>query len=440
MIKEIIMPKNGMDMFEGVLVKWLKNEGDPVEYEEPIFMVETDKITMESESPAKGVLLKKLYEDGTTLPVFTVIGYIGDPGDKIPDNTETAIEKDEKNEKQEINKSDIIKNDAAVSSQGGKIPATPYARELAKEYNIDLGIVTPSGKHGEVRGDDVKKAVSSSTPLARAVISAEGKAVLEFTGSGTGGKILKNDVLQQPEKTKKVPEITHDSHDEVVNIPLSGMRKVIAKRMISSSNNVPAVTQCVRADVTEMLALREKINDGVEKQDKISVNDLIVAAVGKALANNERFRMTFNEDHFELHSAIDIGVAVSIDGGLIVPVVRDVNKKNISLISREIKDLAKRARNNMLSADECGNARISVTNLGMYGVYSFTPIINEPEAAIVGVCAVEDVPAVENGVLVNRKKIMLCITFDHRILNGSEVCEFANEVKFYLENPCKLLI
>ncbi len=440
MITEIIMPKNGMDMLEGVLVRWLKNEGDVVEYEEPIFVVETDKITMESEAPAKGILLKKLYEEGTTVPVFTVLGYIGEPGDVIPETTQEAVEEKIENTESVADNAPIKaeSTEKKATSNDGVVLATPYAKTLANEYNIEISTVKPSGKWGEVKAADVQSVVKNTTPLARAIAAGGNIDVSMTSGSGFAGKVVKEDVIRKDVSEKVV--VAESEADTVENIPMSSMRKVIAKRMTSSCNNVPTVTQNVRVDVTELLALREKLNENREKTERITLNDFIVKAVGESLKTFERFRMTYNEDHFELHSAIDIGVAVSIDGGLVVPVVRNVDKLSLGQVSKEVKRLAKNAKNNCLQPAEMGNARISITNLGMYGLYSFNPIINEPEAAIVGVCSTEDVPAIENGALVSRKKFMLCVTYDHRVLNGAEVCEFENNVKKLLENPYSLIL
>lgn len=432
MITDIIMPKNGMDMTEGVLVKWLKNEGDEVEYEEPLFVVETDKITMESESPAKGILLKKLYDENTTLPVFTVLGYIGEKGDKIPEGSNIEIKapsievKEEVKEEKEEEKSGV-----APKIENGVVLATPHAKTYARENNVDLKLCKATGKYGEVTFEDVERVIKGTTPLARAIASDLNKDLSSTTGTGFDGKITKDDLV----KVEKV----EDEKDVTTIIPMTGMRKVIAKRMLSSTTNIPPVTQNMRIDVTKLYSLREDINVGREKPERITINDFIVKAVAEALKVHDRFRMTFDGDHFTLHSAIDIGVAVSVDEGLLVPTVRNAASKSLGQISKDVKELAKKARGNTLKPDEMGNARITISNLGMYGVFSFTPIVNEPEAAIVGVCATEEVPVLENGILVNKKKMMISVTYDHRILNGSEVAEFQKTIKELLENPVKLL-
>lgn len=218
------------------------------------------------------------------------------------------------------------------------------------------------------------------------------------------------------------------------------MRKVIAQRMSASHTEIPNVTQNIKVDVTELLALRAKINQGKEKPDKVSVNDLIIKAVGKAAAEFERFRMTLEGNEYVVHNQINVGMAVGIDDGLVVPVIKDVDKKSLVEVSKKAKELAKKAREGKLMPDEMGDGRITISNIGMYGTHSFTPIINQPEASIVGVCGTEDELALVDGEVVVRKKMMICVTFDHRILNGTEVCEFESYLKNLLENPVSILI
>lgn len=427
MITEVIMPKNGMDMTEGVLVRWLKNEGEKVEYEEPLFVVETDKITMESESPASGILLKKLYPDGTTAPVFTVLGYIGEAGDNIPEkNAEVAFipQNTQKSEPQPERQ----------QAHGEKVKASPKARMLAKERGVELNAVSPSGADGEITERDVKDSLASATPLARAMIADTGERP---AGSGFNGKIQKRDFAHISAPAETPADI---DADDVAYIELDPMRRTIARRMEESCRSIPSVTQDVCVDVTELLALREKINAGRDKNERITINDLVLKAVALALVQNERFRMTYDGQHYVLHSAIDVGMAVGIDGGLVVPVIRHANRLSLSALSAQAKRLTAKAKENSLLPGDMGDARISVTNLGMYGVHSFTPVINPPEASIVGVSSVEDKLVLDGDKIAVRKVMMLSVTFDHRIVNGTEVCKFSNDVKRFLENPYSMLI
>ena len=440
MATELCMPKNGMDMEEGTIVKWLKNVGDKIEKDEPFMEIETDKITMETESPVSGVLLAKLYEDGAVVPVLTAVGYIGEPGEKVPESS-AAAPAEEKKEEAPAAAPVQTAAPAKVLSGGNGIPATPYAKKIASDNGIDLAEVTPSGRHGEIRAIDVENAIDAqpkATPLARAMAADMGIDLKNVAGSGYRGKILSTDLT--PEERANVEAAVKEIEEVLERRKLSGMRKVIAQRMSSSHTEIPNVTQNIKVDVTELLALRAKINQGKEKPDKVSVNDIIIKAVGKATAEFERFRMTLEGNEYVVHNQINVGMAVGIDDGLVVPVIKDVDKKSLVEVSKKAKELAKKAREGKLMPDEMGDGRITISNIGMYGTHSFTPIINQPEASIVGVCGTEDELALVDGEVVVRKKMMICVTFDHRILNGTEVCEFESYLKNLLENPISILI
>ena len=389
MITEVYMPKNGMDMTEGVLVRWLKQEGERVEAGEPIMEIETDKISMEAEAPASGILLKQLFGEDEIIPVLTTVGYIGEEGDAIPDGTAPVQAAAPAAEEVPAAAAPV----QPLAPVTGSVAATPYAKFLAVNNGVDLASVQPSGAMGEVKARDVEAATARQTAPADAVA-----------------------------------------------VPMSSMRKVIAQRMVSSHTEIPTVTACVKVDMTKLLALREQINAGKDKADRISINDFIVKATGKALLANERFRMTIQGDCFYIHNNIDVGVAVGMEDGLLVPVVRNVDSKTLSQISAEVKTLAASAREGKLKPQDMGNACISISNMGMFGTYYFTPIINQPEASILGVCAIEDELALVNGEVTVKKVSLLATTFDHRILNGTEAAKFQADLKALLENPLDILL
>ena len=330
---------------------------------------------------------------------------------------------------------------AGLKIPGGGIAATPYAKRLAFERGLDLAQIAPSGRHGEIVAADVlnaESAVPKSSMLARRIAEDKGIDLKTIKGTGFGGKIMKRDLENLP--SQEVDQILQEIDALIERRKMSSMRKVIAKRMYESHAQIPNVTQNIKVDVTDLMSLRAQINDGVEKADKVSLNDLMIKAVGMAIAKFERFRMSVDGDSFVLHNAINVAVAVGMEDGLLVPVVRDVDKKNIFEISKEAKSLAKKAREKKLLPAELADGRITISNLGMYGTHSFTPIINQPEASIVGVCGVEDELALVNGVVAVRKKMMICITYDHRVLNGTEVAEFEAYLKNLLEHPAKIIL
>ena len=441
MATELTMPKNDMDMEEGTIVKWLKNVGDKVEKGEMFMEIETDKTSMEIESPATGVLLAQFYQGGDVVPVNTVMGYVGEAGEAVPEQgAKAAAEEAPKEEKKEAPAAE--KAPAKVLSDASGIPATPYAKKLAKDNGIDLKEVVPTGRHGEIRAIDVFTAIEASpvaTPLAKAMAADLGVDLSTIQGSGYRGKILSDDIkaafaqAQTAAEEENVAGAMKEIAEVLERRKLSSMRKAIMKNMNSSHTEIPSVTQNIKVDVTELLALRAKINEGKEKAEKVSVNDLIIKAVGKATAKFERFRMTLEGNEY-------VGMAVGITDGLVVPVIKDVDKKTLLQVSKDAKELAKKARDGKLKSSEMGDGRITISNIGMYGTHSFTPIINQPEASIVGVCGTEDELALVDGQVVVRKKMMICVTFDHRILNGTEVCEFESYLKELIENPVTILI
>lgn len=445
MISEVYMPKNGMDMTEGTLVRWLKNIGESVEKDEPIMEIETDKVTMEAESPVSGVLLKKLYEDGAVVPVLTVLGYIGEAGDKV-DSLEGSVTV-EKNSAE-------MDTTAAPKNEQGKPPlthlynkavaATPYAKNLAKKYEIDLNDVPMDEIHSYLRGIDVEKAAYQQvkvTPVAKIAAEKLNVDLSGVKGSGYHGKIMKDDVLNAAmQKTAEKEAVSRGERTADSGMAMNAMRKTISRRMLASHIEIPPVTTCVKVDVTELLKMREKINEGREKAEKVSVNDLVVMATCKALKKNVRFRMSIVNDYYVMHDEINIGIAVGLDDGLVVPILHDVDKKTISQIAKETKELAKKARSGELRASDMGNGCITISNLGMFGTYCFTPIINQPEASIIGVCSIEDELALENGQVTVRKKTILCTTYDHRVINGVEASKFQADLKAFLENPVQIIV
>ena len=428
MITKMYMPKNGMDMTEGTIVKWLKEEGERVSQDEPIMEIETDKIVMEAEAPGSGLLLKKLYQEGDTVPVLTVIGYIGEEGDALP--TEEGGSGPAAAAPAEESAAP-----AAEAPAAEKIAATPHARQLAAENGIPLRCVSPSGSEGQILASDVR-AAAHSTGVARAVAVLEDRKLNTIAGTGEGGRITKADVEAAAAPAEK--PAAHKVEVRREKRPLSPMRRVIAKRMLESHTDIPTVTQNTPVDVTRLMKLRKDFND--ERESRVSVNDFVLRAVAMATAEFERMRMTFCGNEYELIDEVNVGVAVSTQDGLLVPVVRSADQLTLSEISKEAKRLAVSARENKLRREELGDARITVTNLGMFGVHSFTPIINEPECAILGVCAAEDYLALNaQGQVEQRKRMMLSLTYDHRILNGTEAAEFSNRVKYLLEHPYTLL-
>lgn len=434
MATAIFMPKAGMAMEEGTLIRWLKNVGDHVEMNEPVMEIETDKIAMEAEAPATGTLLATLAEPGAVVPVLQTIGWIGTPGEKLPESDSAVTFTASAADAPATNAPDAPAP-AAVSGNG--VAATPYARTLAKEKGVDIASIPPTGKRGEVVGADVENFAASAavkaTPLAAAIAKDQGIELSGLSGTGFAGKVTKADVLAA---AAPAPVEAAETRAK-----LSGMRRVIAERMMKSYLEIPTATQSTDMDVTELMALREKINAKREKQDRITVNDFVLKAVALASMEFPAFRSYLGGDELVTVGAVHLGVAVSTDNGLLVPVIKNAQLLPLSALSAVAKDLAARARSNKLSPDECVGSTVTISNLGMFGVTNFTPIINQPNSAILGVCAIRDELALDDNGAVTVKKVMpLCVTLDHRIMDGALAAKFALRVKALLEQPLDMLI
>ncbi len=414
---EIIMPKAGMDMQEGTLIRWLKEVGDKVELNEPIMEIETDKITMESESPGSGVLLAKTATDGDVIPVLEVIGYIGEEGEQIPDK-KAAVQKDEPTIIEPVQQTSTDTSTNTQVLQNGKdIAATPYAKKLSFEMGINLSDVTPSGKFGEIKAADV----ISATPLATKVAADLNVDLSGVTGSGHGGKILKDDVLALADNTTQN------------RVKMSSMRKVISERLTKSHQEIPVVTQHMKVNVTELLLLRAKLNENSE--EKISLNDFILKAVARAVSEFSETRTCIQGNELIVKSEVNLGFAVGVEDGLLVPVIKNADLLSLSNLSKTAKDLATAARTGNLRQENMTGGTFTVSNLGMFNVYAFTPIINPPESGILGVCSVEDELALINDKIVVNKIMMISFTYDHRIMDGVVAAKFQQRIKGLLENP-----
>lgn len=430
MAYKVIMPKAGMAMETGKIVRWLKAEGDPIETGEPLLEIETDKVNMEVESMNTGVLLKILAHEGEDIPVVQTIGYIGEKGEEMPREGETVVKQMLEETKMEKTQTEKV----ALVSNGTKIPATPAARRIAMEKGIDLKEIKPTGSFGQIKATDVRKPGVKSTPLARAIAQDKGIDMQNLAGSGYNGKVTKADVLSM---TQTAP-IQASDQDEL--IPHSAMRKVVAKRLLQSHLEIPPVTQSCIADVTELTAMRKKINAELD-DTKISFNDLIIMAVVKTLKEQPNINASFTQDGLILKKKINIGVAVALPDGLIVPVIKDADTLSLKQISTEAKALAIKAKDGKLMPDEYSGGTFTISNLGMMGVTSFTPIINQPESAILGVCAVQQkLEMDDDGNIQKRLKMGLSLTYDHRSIDGAQAAIFSNRIVALLEKPLSMLV
>ncbi|MGL6196928.1 MAG: 2-oxo acid dehydrogenase subunit E2 [Thermoguttaceae bacterium] len=490
MPEKVIMPKSGMSMEFGTIIRWLKNEGDTVNRDEPILEIETDKLTMEVEAESSGVLLKKLYEEGDVVPVVTTIAWIGQPGEAIPEEVspDTGVTTSAKSAGQTEtatyassaapacccqNSDDATNKLAAQINFTGKIPATPVAKRLAKEHGIDLSSVTASGKSGEITKADIINVIqkptdppktsgvyyANATPLARRIAESSGVSTAGLSGTGPAGKIYARDIISsgsgvnnaattgqqansQVSYTKKSFAPISRKRSQTASEKLTGMRKVIAERMFASHTAVPAATLRIEVDADPIFHLRAEYNR--VHGTRITFNDLILRATILTLnefpeLNAHIKTNTSNEVVVSYNESINLGVAISVNRGLLVPVIKDAESLTVCEISGIVKDLSERAKNNRLKPDELSSGTFTVTNLGMFDIVSFTPIINLPEVAILGVCAIVETPVIKNGAVTPGRRMGLCLTHDHRLIDGALAASFLQRVKELIESPLSLL-
>ena len=458
---EIIMPKLGVDMQEGEIIEWKKQEGDVVNEGDILLEIMSDKTNMELEAEDSGVLLKITRQAGETVPVTEVIGYIGAEGEVVADNAASAPAAEAALQVEEVATVEatvVAKTKAPVVHEGGKVRATPKARKVARELGIDIAQVPGTGAKGRVHADDVenfKGAQPKATPLARKIAADLGIDLASVSGTGFGGKITKEDVLaiSAPAQVKEAaatpvveakPEKVLPEGVEV--IPMSAMRKAISKGMTHSYLTAPTFTLNYDVDMTNLMALRKQVLDPIMNKTgmKVTFTDLIGLAVVRTLMKEEHRYLNASliddAQNIELHKFVNLGIAVGLDDGLIVPVVHGADKMSLSDFVVASKDVIKKAQAGKLKAAEMSGSTFSITNLGMFGTKSFNPIINQPNSAILGVSATIQTPVVVDGEVVVRPIMGLCLTIDHRIVDGMNGAKFMVDLKHLIENPMELLI
>ncbi len=439
MAKEIFMPKLSSTMSVGTLIQWFKEEGDSVEIGEPLFEILTDKIEIEVEAYEEGILLKKYFKQDDEVPVNQIIGYIGEADEQVPDSSpgQSASEHDESDE-------EIKQSQPAAAEQSSppeeKVRATPAARRIAKENDLNLSNIQGSGPNGRIQQQDLLDYLNSDaekvkiTPLAQKIAKEQEIDISTLKGTGSNGKITKQDIIPAPAESQTA--ITSARRK------MSGIRKVISKRMLHSVQSVPHVTLTSEIDMTNIKDLRQSLLPIIEKQTdlRITYTDILVKAVGSAMTRHPQINISIDGDEIIQHSSVNIGVAVAIEDGLIVPVIHDAAHKGLAEIVKQSKQLGKLARSNQLTSENLTGATFTISNLGMYAIDAFTPIINLPEIAILGVGRIQEKPVVVNGSIEVRSMMAVSLSFDHRAIDGAPAAAFLTELKQILENPYELLV
>lgn len=446
------MPKMGDTMEEGKILQWLKQEGDAVKKGEMLAEVETDKVNIEIESFFAGTLRKILVPAGAAAPIGAPIALIGSsdeplPGEKGGNNGSAAKQNDVA--KQEIAEAQFIAigegynqpastgvinavatapatgaiNVAATPLQSSqrRIFISPIARRLASEHQLDYSAIRGSGPNGRIIRMDIEAALRQQLSVAAQLIAP----VAEST----------------PVATQFIAPIAET--EDAIEIPLSNMRRTIARRLTQSMQSAPHFYVTSVIDATKLGALRQQINDYAAKDPspvKVSFNDLIVKAVALALVRIPRVNVSFAEDKILQKKQVNIGIAVALEEGLIVPVLHGANKCGLLDIARESRRLAEAARENKLRPEDFSGGTFTVSNLGMFDVESFTAVINPPESAILAVGSITPAPVIVDGQVVVRDQMKVTLSSDHRALDGAIAARFLQEIKKLLEEPFGLLL
>ena len=431
MAEFIVMPKMGLTMTEGFITNWRKQEGDTVNKGEILFDVETDKLTNEIEAKTSGVLRKILVNE-ETVKILVPVAIIGNMDEDISGLLKSAGAKAETElKKEETKKAEAPAPLAKVSE--GRVKISPRAKKLSQELNVDFNLVTGTGPGGAITEDDIKKFAEKP----KNKVSPTAAVVAEQLNVDTDkiqkdNRVMKADVI----KYKLNENLTKFADPQEYRKSMSTMRKIIAKRMLESVQTSPAVSFNIKVDTTAIKRLRDDLSGSV----KVSYTDILVKIVSMALLEYPILNSSVDGNEIITRNFVNMGVAVSLPTGLLVPVVKYANVKGLREISKEIKDLGERARTNALSPDELTGGTFTISNLGMFGIESFTPIINQPEVAILGINAIIQEPVAVNGELVIKPMMNLSLTADHRVIDGAVAAEFLAKLKEYIEKPGLLLL
>jgi pyruvate dehydrogenase E2 component (dihydrolipoamide acetyltransferase) len=444
MATAVILPKLGQTMEEATVVRWLKKEGDRVEKGDVLLEIQTDKAVLEVESFASGTLLKTVAQPGATIPVLEVIGFIGEPGEELPEIPKSAAPSPKA--APAAPKPPQPRQAAGRPVPASTLPApvpespgpaqptprtfaiSPRAKKLAKDRVIDPTKIAGSGPEGRIIERDVLAYLDQKgyerlliTPTAKKLAADLSIDILSLKGTGPQGKILKADVLKADRQKPR---------------PLSPTRAILASRMVQSAREIPYFLVTVSVDMSDLALLREKMNE--ERSRRISFNDFILKACACALRSFPIVNAVCLGHTYRMNEDVNIGIAVTLEDGLVVPVITDVDRKSLAEIAAGSSELIEKAKNKKLLPDDLQGATFTVSNMGMLGIHSFTAIIPPGQAAILAVGSILETVVARDGKPVVRKMMNITLSSDHRIIDGATAARFLNEVKTKLEDPASL--
>lgn len=421
MAEYIVMPKLGFDMREGVLNRWLKEVGDAIAKGEVVAEIESDKATLELEAQVEGTLLAFLEEPGAVVPIGANLAIVGESGEDI----------------------------SGLQTGDGAKPVEKTAQPAAAEEAPEVAQKTaPTAEAVSAEFPDGVKA----TPVARRLAAEKGITLAEVPGTGPGGRVRKADVetfAAQPPAPAATPaaapkmEITPTAvaaGPDSEEVETTRLRQAIARRMVESKTTVPHFYVTTEVDMEAALALRKQINGALPEESKVTINDLIVKAAALALRDFPNINASFAGDKLVRHKRINVGTAVAVEGGLLTVVQKDTDTSTLSKIAADNKAMIGRARVGKIKPEDVDGSTFSVSNLGAFDVDSFIAIINPPEAAILAIGSVKQVPVVVDGALAVGTRMKATVSADHRVTDGAEAAQFMQAFKAYLENPLRLLL
>lgn len=425
MASEVVLPRLGLTQDEGTVVRWLKQEGSRVTKGEPLFEVMTDKATLEIEAPATGVLLRILVAEGGTVPVATPIALIGEPGEAVP--------------------APLAQGPPAAGSRDGGSAGSVRTAPAGLAAGVSTGGSEPTR-------DPAGRAKIS--PRARALAEMHGLDVRVLVGTGPGGRVIERDVQTAVASRAAAPPAAPAGVSPSSSAPISSaptvpaapaaarMRAIIAQRMTESLHTTAQLTLTTEVDMEETVRLRSEVGPELERREgvRVTYTDIIIRAAAVALREHPGINARWEGEGIRRLSEIHVGVAVSLDEGLVVPVVRHADRATLGQISGAVRDLSERARTHRLRPEEMQGGTFTITNLGMHDVDAFTPILNPPEAAILGVGRLHRRPVAVGDRAEIRSTMVLSLTFDHRVVDGAPAAQFLQRVKYILEHPYLLLL
>jgi pyruvate dehydrogenase E2 component (dihydrolipoamide acetyltransferase) len=460
MAEFVLMPKLGFNMASGQLVKWHKHEGETVQKGDALFEVLTDKTNMVIESTVSGVVRKILVEEGATLEVFLPIAIIGNANEDIGPLLKEAAEK--------LGKSITVGSSAGsaepspteppaslAASVGatdpGTLKLTPKAKKYIQDQRIDIGQLDLQGTgfQGGITAADVKAALTRGprkiTPLAGKIAAQNEVDLGSVKGTGPAGKITKADVEGAMNRQAASPAVLPEAPGVtkvLKTIPYTGMRKIIGDRLSQSMYTAPHLYFTLSLEMDALMALRRQVNSAQEQ--KVSLNDFMTAAVTKALQKHPALNASLQGDRILQYGDVNMGIAVGLETGLIVPVIKRAQTKTVTQIAKEGKVLIDKALKGTLIPDDYKGGTFTISNLGMHGIENFTAIINPPEAAILSISGVKKTPVVveaggEDKIII-KSVMQITLSVDHRIIDGLVATRFLNQIKAYVENPISIII